>query len=173
MSKREMTTVGQDLAAVLPADRIVLDHEASSWEDAIRAAGQLLVDDEVAGAEYIDAMVGVVNRLGAYIVLVPGVALGHARPEDGAKTLGFSLIRLAEPVEFNAGKKDPVDLVFAFASPDDQVHLEALGAFADFVGGPDNLDRLRAAESVEDAHAIINRADADVSDPDNDTKETS
>ena len=165
--------MGRDFAAVLPADRIVLDHDASSWEEAIRAAGQLLVDADVAEARYLDAMVDVVNRLGAYIVLVPGVALGHARPEDGAKTLGFSLIRLADPVEFDAGKKDPVDLVFAFASPDDKVHLQALGAFADFVGGPDNLDELRAAETAEDAHAIISKTDMDMSAADNDTKETS
>lgn len=161
--------MAQDFATVLPADRIVLDHGASSWEDAIRAAGQILVDADIAEAEYIDAMIGVVNRLGAYIVLAPGVALGHARPGDGANALGFSLVRLAEPVEFGAGNKDPVDLVFAFASPDDQVHLKALGAFADFVGTTDNLADLRSADTVEEAHAIISGADADISAPDKET----
>jgi mannitol/fructose-specific phosphotransferase system IIA component (Ntr-type) len=155
-----------NFADVLPADRIVLDHEAADWEEAIRAAGQLLVDADVAGPEYVQAMVDVVNRLGPYIVLVPGIALGHARPEDGAKELGFALVRLAEGVVFDAGDKDPVDLVFSFASPDDQVHLKALGAFADFVEKADNLDRLRTAKTPRDAHAIIDRADAELSAPD-------
>lgn len=149
----------QTLSEVLPISRIQLDTAATTWQQAIRAAGQPLVDDGIAKATYTEAMVEAVERLGPYIVLAPGVAIGHSRPEDGALELGFSLVRLARPVEFGSKNNDPVDLVFAFASPDDKTHLAALGALADFIEPTENLQALRTAETVGQAHATIKEHD--------------
>ena len=43
---------------------------------------------------YIDGMIETVKNLGPYIVIAPGVALPHARPEDGVIEPSMSLVTL-------------------------------------------------------------------------------
>jgi len=46
-------------------------------------AGAFLVDTDAVFPSYVDAMVRAVEELGPYMVVAPGIALAHARPEDG------------------------------------------------------------------------------------------
>lgn len=122
------------------------------WVHAVRSVGDLLVDLGVAGPQYVEACVESVHVNGPYIVLAPGLALAHARPEQGATGLGVGLVRLAEPVEFGHPSNDPVDLVFAFATPDANGHLAMLRSLAGALGAglatslreasPDELTRI-------------------------------
>lgn len=146
------------LAAAFPREAVRVDVTCSDWRDAVRASGRLLVDIGAAEARYVDAIVAAVEDLGPYIVLAPGIAIAHARPEDGATAVGFSLARLAEPVAFGSRGNDPVDLVFAFASPDKDQHVSALSALADFIESGDHLARLRSAATVEQLYAVIEEA---------------
>jgi len=49
-------------------------------------AGAFLVDTDAVFPSYVDAMVRAVEELGPYMVVAPGIALAHARPEDGGET---------------------------------------------------------------------------------------
>lgn len=68
--------------------------------------------------------------------------------------MGLSAVTLAEGVDFGHPENDPVDLVFAFASPDDVQHVELLGAIA---GGIENGldDALRRAANAQVALAAL------------------
>lgn len=147
-----------DLAAAFPRNAVRAGLRCSDWQEAVRAAGQLLVDNSSATDAYVDAIVEAVERLGPYIVLAPGIALAHARPQDGAIDVGFSLIRLAEPVVFGSKENDPVDLVFAFATPNAEEHVSALTALADLLETGDNLVRLRTARTDEELFKVIEEA---------------
>lgn len=107
---------------------------AHDWSAAVRLAGDLLVDLGVAGPGYTEACVASVRERGPYIVLAPGLALAHARPEEGATGTGVSLVRLGEPVVFGHPANDPVDLVLAFATADAEAHLDVLRALATALG---------------------------------------
>ena len=111
-------------------ENIDINVEASDWEDAIRKAGKLLVDADYAEEQYVDGMVNVVKDYGPYIVILPGVALAHARPQCGAKKIGLSLITLKEPVAFGNETFDPVKLVFALCATDNHSHLDLLQEIA-------------------------------------------
>ena len=50
------------------------------WQEAIRAAGRLLIQDRAAEPRFVEAMIQVAKDLGPYIVVAPGIALPHARP---------------------------------------------------------------------------------------------
>jgi PTS system ascorbate-specific IIA component len=52
--------------------------------------------------EYVTAIVEQHHTLGPYYVLA-GLAMPHARPEEGAKGLGLSLLKLKQGVSFGAG----------------------------------------------------------------------
>lgn len=147
------------LSDSFPKEAVRIEVDCEDWREAVRVSGQLLVDIGAAEDRYIDAIVDAVERLGPYIVLAPGIAISHARPEDGATAVGFSLARLAEPVEFGAKKNDPVDLMFAFASPDQDQHVSALSALADFIESSDHLERIRGAETVDELYSVIEEAE--------------
>lgn len=103
---------------------------AGDWRAAVRAASELLVDAGAAEPRYVDRCVATVEELGPYMVVAPGVALAHARPEDGAVALGLTAVTLRQPVEFGHAENDPVDVVFAFGSPDRDQHVGLLAALA-------------------------------------------
>ena len=107
-----------------------LDVAAPDWRAAVRGAVGLLVEVEAAAPEYVEACVRTVEDHGPYIVLTPGLALAHARPDSGAIRPGLVAARLAAPVEFGHPSNDPVDLVLAFSATDDGGHVAMLAGLA-------------------------------------------
>jgi len=133
---------------------------ADSWPAAVQAAGRGLVDSGAAEDRYVQRCVAQVRAVGPYIVVAPGIALAHARPEDGAVTLGVSVAVLDRPVNFGHAANDPVDVVFAFCSPDRDSHVGLLSSLARrLVSGL--ADRLRAAPDDETAAGLLSEVIAD------------
>ena len=139
-----------ELRDLLPVNAIRLDVDAPDWRAAIRAAGELLGEAGVAGDSYTDAMIRVVEEHGPYIVLTPGFALAHSRPDDSVTRTGMSLVRLAEPVRFGHDTNDPVTLVMALASVDSSAHQDALAALAGVLAAPERREALERAQTPDE-----------------------
>jgi mannitol/fructose-specific phosphotransferase system IIA component (Ntr-type) len=135
------------LAEFLTEELIELQVEAENWEEAIKTAGQLLVENNFCQPRYVAAMINAVHDMGPYMVLAPGIALAHARPEDGMLNAGMSLINLAEPVNFGSEANDPVSLVIAFGGANDQSHVQMLQELAKFLMDEENQALLKTATS--------------------------
>lgn len=134
---------------------------ADDWRAAVRAACEPLVDAGAAEPRYVDRCIATVEELGPYMVVAPGVALAHARPEDGALALGLAVATLQNAVEFGHEENDPVDVVFAFGSPDRDKHVGLLGALArKLIAGL--ADDLRNATDEEEARGLMEEVAADV-----------
>ncbi len=138
------------LEKVLTKDVIRLNVEVEDWEGAVRAGGQLLLDAGKCRPEYVDAMVNTARQMGPYIVLAPGLALAHARPEDGTLAIGLSLITLRTPVEFGSKVNDPVELVISFCAVDKEGHVDVLKRLAGFLRKDSNQQLLKQAESADE-----------------------
>ncbi len=126
----------------------------ADWREAVRAACAPLVEQGAATATYPERCVAMVEEHGPYIVLAPGIALAHARPEDGVEALGVAVVTLAEPIAFGHDDNDPVDVVFAFGSPDARQHVGLLGSLAAALEGG-LADRLRAAPDDQAARGLL------------------
>jgi mannitol/fructose-specific phosphotransferase system IIA component (Ntr-type) len=94
-------------------------------------------------------MIHTAKELGPYIVIAPGLALPHSRPEDGVLEPCMALITLDPQIEFGNPDNDPVDLVIAFGAVDNEQHVEALQDMATILSEPGNLEALREAETKE------------------------
>jgi hypothetical protein len=82
------------------------------------------------------------------------LALAHARPEDGALRTGIAVATLSRLVSFGHPDNDPVDLIFAFCSPDKDQHVGLLSKLTERIAS--GLDgRLRDARSAAEADAIL------------------
>jgi mannitol/fructose-specific phosphotransferase system IIA component (Ntr-type) len=147
------------LSELLPPTRISLGVEVSNWREAIVAAGKLLVETDVVDPGYVDAMIRIAEELGPYIVIAPHIALPHARPEDGAKGTGLSLVKLKTPVDFGHEDHDPVYLVFGLAAEDKELHVRALRTLAEMLSTKSLLQELMDAYEVDDVYVVIQKAE--------------
>ncbi len=134
------------LQALLAKETVRARVAVSSWDEAVRHVGQLLVDAGLVRGEYIAAMARVLREMGPYAVIAPGTVLLHARPEDGVIQPCMGLITLATPVPFGHSQNDPVDLVFAFGAIDKTSHIAALQQLAQLLGNTTALECLRQAQ---------------------------
>jgi PTS system ascorbate-specific IIA component len=138
-----------ELKHALRQENILLDVEASDWVDAVRKAGQLMVRLGLVLPSYIDGMIDVIKTLGAYAVIVPGVAMPHAHPDKGSIKVGIVLLRLKNPVNFGS-HNDPVDFVIAFSAIDSKSHMGMIRGLALLLAKEGILDKFRDANTAED-----------------------
>lgn len=118
------------LKDLLNEELILLNINASDWEDAIRKAAQPLVDEKKVTESYVDDIIVGVKNNGPYIVLTEHIALPHARPESGALESAIGVATLKTPVEFGNEANDPVKYLFTLSAKDSSQHLSALSELA-------------------------------------------
>lgn len=144
---------------------ISLDVEARDWKQAIEQAGKLLVSGGVSTDAYTDRMIESVEQHGPYIVIAPGFALAHARPDESVNRTGMAFARLASPVEFGHESNDPVTLVLALAATDAGSHQNALARLAGVLTDPDKRRILDTSQSEDEIRAILEGADVSDANP--------
>ncbi|MET1159814.1 MAG: PTS sugar transporter subunit IIA [Thermoprotei archaeon] len=137
-------------------DMILVGASPKDWKEAVRLAGELLVKSNRARETYIDAMIRTTEELGPYAVIAPGVAIPHARPEDGAIKPGFSIVILKEPVKFGS-PNDPVYIVIGFTAVDKTSHIKALQLLAELLSNKDFVEGLKKCKTKEEVLEHIKR----------------
>ncbi|WP_031313971.1 BglG family transcription antiterminator [Caldanaerobacter subterraneus] len=137
------------LKDLLTKDTIKLNVEAKDWEEAVRIGGELLVKNGFAEPQYVEAMINTVKEMGPYIVIAPGIAMPHARPEAGARKIGMSLITLKNPVNFGNKENDPVKIVVSLCAIDHSSHLKALSELVELLGDEEFVEAVLNANDVD------------------------
>ncbi|MGP5199629.1 PTS sugar transporter subunit IIA [Brachybacterium alimentarium] len=149
------------LSDLVDPSAISLDASAQDWRAAIRLSGDLLVSTESTTSSYTDAMIRTVEEHGPYIVIAPGFALAHARPDESVLRTALSFVRLAEPIPFGNEANDPVTLVMALAAADASAHQSALAALAGVLADPTSRRELDTASTPAEVLAALGADDAD------------
>lgn len=142
--------VEPSLSSLLCDRQIRLDISAGDWQEAVRAAGALLVEQGKAEPRYVDKILENVTRFGPYVVFAPGAAIAHAGYEDGGKALAISAVRLREPVAFGHETNDPVKWVFCVSTTKQERHQEAMFRLMRLLADPSIRERMDAAASAEE-----------------------
>ncbi|AWN20149.1 PTS sugar transporter subunit IIA [Streptococcus sobrinus] len=143
------------LSRLLTKDFIQFSNESLSWEDAISLSAQPLLEQGKIENCYIEAMINKVKEFGPFINLGQGIALPHARPDEGVKEFGMSVLKLQEPVSLLDDEEQRVDLLFCLAASDNQKHLEALSALTKLLSNKQVLKQLKDAETIQEFLTII------------------
>lgn len=143
------------LQDLLSEDNVSFRYPAETWEDVIRHGGQLMVDAGFTDSTYTEAMIDVVRDMGPYIVLAPGLAMPHARPEMGAKQVGAALVTLEKPIDFGSPENDPVSVAVFLCAPNKEEHIQLLTDIATLFEDEEFLDAAVNFESIEDVQAFL------------------
>lgn len=139
---------------VLEKQAILLDVTAKDWEHAVRISGELLVEMGKVKPTYVDAMIRNIHALGPYILIAPGVAMPHARPEDGVLQEGISVVVLKEEVAFKPGKEFKV--LIGLAALNSESHIDILQKIAEVISKEDSIERLENATNYEEILHLFN-----------------
>jgi len=143
------------LATLITAETIGVKVPANNWREVIDEAGKLLLDIGAIETRYIEAMKEIIVKHGPYVVIEPGIALLHARPEEGVRRLCMSLITLHRPVKFGHPENDPVDLAIALGTVDNRSHLKALVSLTELLEDQERVYKIRSASTKEKALEVI------------------
>ena len=143
------------LKDLITSDMIMFKQNVATWQDAIKESAQPLLESDKIEPRYIDKVISNVNELGPYIVIAPNIAISHARPEDGAKDLGMSVLILDEPVYFSAKNDRPVRIVITLVAPDNEKHLLALQQLSQLL--LEELDNLLNSKDIETVLELVSK----------------
>lgn len=144
-----------DLKDMISVNRIKVNVEVKNWEESIEKVGELMVKDSCVFPSYVEAMKKVAESLGPYIVITPGVAFPHARPEDGVIKPCFAIITLKDPVNFGNPENDPVKMVIALAAVDNSQHFQALKVLADILSDREVVEKMMCSSTEEELYEYL------------------
>jgi mannitol/fructose-specific phosphotransferase system IIA component (Ntr-type) len=138
------------ISNVMQDNHVLLNVSPLDWQESIRLVAQPLLKDKYITENYIEAMINAVKEYGAYIVVGKGVALAHARPEEGVNKLGLSVMTLKKPINFGNQENDPVKLIFCLAAIDDNAHLDIMRSIVRIINENWKVNEIAAQKTLVD-----------------------
>ncbi|MGX2960674.1 BglG family transcription antiterminator [Peribacillus sp. JNUCC 23] len=143
------------LSELLTENMMQFTNDSLNWEEAIRLSASPLANKGHIEDSYVEAMVQKVKENGTYIYIGKGIAIPHARPEDGVKQVGMSLLRVNHPVYLLDNENYPVELFICLAAIDSQTHLKALSQLTTLLSNNEAIEQLKAMQNPEELYAFI------------------
>lgn len=123
----------------------------SSKEEAIRAAGQILVDNDYVNADYIDDMLAREKVVSTYIGNSVAIPHGLSESKDRIENSGISLIQVPQGVKFEGGT---ARLIIGIAGKNNE-HIEILGKIAAVCIEEDKIEKLVQAKTKREILSIF------------------
>lgn len=142
------------LNKILSKKNIKIVENVKDWKEAIEIASKPLIENGAIEEKYIDAIFKSHQELGPYYVLAPGIAMPHARPEEGANEIGLSLLVVKNGVVFNSIENDPVYVIFMLSAKDSNSHIELISSLADLLDNEKDLNVLKLGNFADIINVI-------------------
>lgn len=141
---------------LLTKDFIRCNIDAKNKEDLVHEGLRPLLEKGYVLESYEKAILENFEKHGNYMAIAPGFLLSHARPEDGVKELGMSLINLKEGVNIGS-ENDPIKLVITLAAKDSESHIGALQELMGILMDEEDFETLKTTKNEEEVLEIINK----------------
>src|SRR5476649_1406990 len=132
----------------------IINH-IENWQQAVALAVQPLIDSGAAEGRYLQAIYDMHREIGPYYVLGEGIAMPHARPEEGVIRTALSLVIVSEGVEFGSEDNDPVYVIFALAAIDSHSHIEMIASLSHLFCDDEAVKKLRGCQSKQEVLLAI------------------
>jgi PTS system nitrogen regulatory IIA component len=143
------------LAAILPADNVLVHVDASSKKRAFEHAGLLFENHHQMARALVTDNLFARERLGS-TGLGHGVAIPHGRVK-GLKSPLAAVLRLEQPIAFDAPDDEPVGLLIFLLVPEaaTQRHLEILSEIAEMLSDRELREQLKGEPDAATLHKLI------------------
>ena len=139
------------MSDILTASQIKTPGAATSKDDAIREAGQILVDSGAVSPAYVDAMFERERSVSTYMGNFLAIPHGTNEAKDSISRSAISVVRYDQPIDWNGN-----DVRFAVGIAGvENGHIEILGKIAVVFSESDEVDKLLAAGSAEELYQLL------------------
>jgi PTS system nitrogen regulatory IIA component len=143
------------IAKLLPLQNVVVDLDVSSKKRVFEHAGLMFENNQnVARSQVFDSLFAR-EKLGS-TGLGQGIAIPHGRIKGLKEAVG-ALIRMREPIPFDAPDGQPVNLIFVLLVPEraTDLHLQILSELAQMFSDNAFREQLLRADSASAMHSLI------------------
>ncbi|MCM3411727.1 BglG family transcription antiterminator [Metabacillus litoralis] len=140
------------LSDFITPEMMVTKQSVNSWEEAIEIASQPLLQNGAIQETYITTMKERYPTLLPHISLRMNIAIPHAKPEEGANSVGMSLLKIKDGIQTENGK---LHLVVVIAAVDKKQHLNALLQLIKLAEMDDVVQKMIELDSKEDMFNLI------------------
>lgn len=130
---------------VIVRESIMLNQAPVTKEEAIRRAGELLVERGCVEPQYVDAMLERERLVSTYMGMGVAIPHGTAQAKGTVKKTAISMVQYPEGVDFGDEK---AQLVFGIAGIGDE-HLELLGKIAECLDDAEVLEKMKTTDDVD------------------------
>jgi len=144
----------------LKAEMIQLDQSFSSKEEAIRASGDLLIQDGAVEDKYVDYMLEREKVVSTHMGNFVAIPHGTADAKENVNHTAISFVQVPAGVDFGdgAGEEKQAMAIFGIAGVGDE-HLDLLQKIAIVCSDVKNVVRLAEADTAEEVIEILKEED--------------
>ncbi|WP_139416387.1 PTS sugar transporter subunit IIA [Agromyces laixinhei] len=136
---------------ILSSENVRLATRAAGRDDAIRAAGRILVDAGAVRPAYVDSMLEREGSVSTYMGNLLAIPHGTNEGKDAILRSALSFVRYDEPVDWGG---EPVRFVVGIAGLENE-HLEILSSIAMIFSDEDAVQALVDAASAEQIFELL------------------
>jgi PTS system mannitol-specific IIA component len=145
------------MSDVLTQSHIKVPGAARTKDDAIREAGQLLVDAGAVSPAYVDAMFEREKSVSTYMGNYLAIPHGTNESKESIKRSALSVVRYDPPIDWDGN-----EVRFAMGIAGYQGgHMDILSRVAILFSDTDEVDKLLAARSAEELFELLNAVNED------------
>jgi PTS system mannitol-specific IIA component len=145
------------MSDVLTPAQVKVPGRATSKDDAIREAGELLVGAGAVTPAYVDAMFEREKSVSTYMGNFLAIPHGTNEAKDSISRSAISVVRYDEPIDWDGNE---VRFAVGIAGVENG-HLEILGKIAIVFSDTDEVDKLLAAGSAEELYQLLHAVNQD------------
>ena len=152
------------IAKLLPLANVLLESEAGSKKRVFERVGLLFENNHNIGRSQVFDSLFAREKLGS-TALGQGVAIPHGRIK-GMKDAVGALVRMDQPIPFDAPDGAPVKLIFVLLVPEraTDLHLQILSELAQMFSDGGFRERLATAPTAVEIHRLITEWQPDAED---------
>lgn len=140
----------------LQADMIKINQNFVNEDDAIKLAGQILVDAGCVTPEYVDAMIDRNNDVSTYMGNFIAIPHGTDAGKQYIKKTCISVVQIPTGINFseNSETNNKVTVVFGIAGKNNE-HLDILSKIALLCSNINNVAKLADAQSSQEIITLL------------------
>ncbi|MET1051071.1 MAG: PTS sugar transporter subunit IIA [Mycetocola sp.] len=142
---------------ILTPSTVVAAGSATTKDEAIREAGELLVRVGAVKPEYVDAMLERESSVSTYMGNFLAIPHGTNEAKDAITRSALSLVRYAEPIDWDG---DEVRFAVGIAGLNNE-HLEILSKIAIVFSDEDEVQKLVDAADADELFTLLEEVNAE------------
>ncbi|NVD05636.1 PTS mannitol transporter subunit IICBA [Vibrio sp. JPW-9-11-11] len=135
-------------------ENIHLGLKAANKEEAIRFAGNKLVELGYAEPEYVDAMFEREAMVPTYLGESIAVPHGTVEAKDKVKKTGIVICQYPSGIQFTDDDEDVAKLVIGIAAKNDE-HIQVITTITNALDEPESIEKLTSTKDVEEILNIL------------------